>query len=74
MRPFDGEELWGIPWPVDTMDVSAGSHATLSQKDRLRKGGRPMTRFQGPTRGQNTNDDDDDDDDDADDDDGDDVG
>ena len=64
----------GIPWPVDTMGVSAGSHATSSQKDRLGKGGKPMTRFQGPTRGQNTNDEDDADDDNDDDDDDNDVG
>ena len=38
MRPFDGEELWGIPWQVDTMGVPAGSHATPSQKKRLEKG------------------------------------
>ena len=37
MRPFDGEESWGIPWPVDNMGVPAGSHATPSQKKRLGK-------------------------------------
>ena len=36
---FDGEELWGIPWSVDTMGVSAGSHATSSQKIDWEKGG-----------------------------------
>src|SRR2546425_13126678 len=45
--PFDGEELWGIPRPVDTMGVPAGSHATPSQKKRLGKMMRPRTRCQG---------------------------
>src|SRR6059036_2493882 len=25
---FDGEELWGIPWPIHTTGVPAESHAT----------------------------------------------
>ena len=39
VRPFDGEELWGIPWPIHTTGVPAESHATPSQKKRLGKGG-----------------------------------
>ena len=58
--PFDGVELWGIPRPVDTMGVPAGSHATPSQKKRLGKRVRPRTRCQGSAREQNTNDDGDD--------------
>ena len=61
VHPFYEEELWGKPWPVDTIGVSAGSHATPIQKKRLGKRERPSTRCQGPARGQNTNDDDDDD-------------
>src|SRR2546425_861832 len=38
VRPFDGEELWGIPWPIHTMEVPAEFHATTSQKKRLGKG------------------------------------
>src|SRR3989442_15576819 len=38
MRPFNGEESWRIPWPVDTMGVSAGSHAAPSQKKTGEKG------------------------------------
>src|SRR5437867_5447899 len=26
VRPFDGEELWPMTWPVDTMGVPAWSH------------------------------------------------
>ena len=65
--PFSGEALWGIPWPVDNMGVPARSNTTFSQKKRLGKRERTMTRFQGPARVQNTSDDDDDDDDDSDD-------
>src|SRR5437899_5942545 len=39
VRPFDGEELWGIPWPIHTTGVPAESHATPSHKKRLGKGG-----------------------------------
>src|SRR3989442_1618221 len=38
VRPFDGEDLWGITWPVDTIGIPAKSHATPSQKKRLGKG------------------------------------
>src|SRR5437867_3537478 len=44
MLPFDGEELWGIPLPVDTMGVPTESHAP-SQKKRLGKRERPNTSF-----------------------------
>src|SRR2546425_159903 len=39
VRPFDGEELWGIPWPIHTTGVPAESHATPNHKKRLGKGG-----------------------------------
>ncbi len=57
VRPFDGEELWGIPWPIHTTGVPAESHAIPSQKKRLRKG-EVTERCQQPARGENTNDDD----------------
>src|SRR3989442_884149 len=59
--PFDGEELRGHPWPVDTIGVPVGSHATPSQNKRLRKRERPRTRCQGPAQRQNTNNHDDND-------------
>src|SRR3989442_912993 len=58
VRTLNGEELRRILWPVYIMGVSAGSHATPSQKERLGKRERPWIRFQGPAQGQNTNDDD----------------
>src|SRR5437899_3560495 len=54
---FDGEELWGIPWPIHTTGVPAESHATPSQKKSLGKGrghGKVLT----TCPRENTNDDD----------------
>src|SRR5437867_2628264 len=56
VRPFDGEEFWGISWPLDTMDVSAGCHAAPSQNKRLGKMQRPKIRCHGPARWQNISD------------------
>src|SRR2546425_5248875 len=53
---FDGEEMWRISWPVDTMGVPTESHAT-PVKRRDEKRDRTKNRCQVPARGQNRNDD-----------------
>src|SRR5437867_2830644 len=51
--PLRWREVVRIPWPVDTIGLSAGYHATPSQKNRQGKRERPRTGCQGPARGQN---------------------
>src|SRR3989442_14997050 len=60
VRPFDGEELRGIPWPIHTTGVPAESHATPSHNFTRRRWekGEVTERCQQPARGENTNDDD----------------
>src|SRR2546425_2277330 len=55
--PFDGEELWGIPWPIHTTGVPAESMQHLVKRRSWEKG-EVTERCQQPARGENTNDDD----------------
>src|SRR4051812_30947205 len=55
---FDGEEMWRISWPVDTMGVPTESHASpVKGRDEDEKRDRPKNRCQVPGRRQNRNDD-----------------